>query len=76
MDINAQGKAKDFLYFQQRRKITNLYKQFLYILEDIRDEQGVRPEVYEKARKRILDHGNDAIRELEENLEKFDVFLK
>jgi len=77
MDINSQGKAKDFLYFQQRRKITNLYKQFLFILEDLRDEkEGISSESYEKSRKRILDYGNDTIRELEENLEKFEVFLK
>ena len=77
MDINSQGKAKDFLYFQQRRKITNLYKQFLFILEDLRDEkEGISSESYEKSRKRILDYGNDTIRELEENLEKFEVFIK
>ena len=76
MDINSEGKAKEFLHFQQRRKITNLYKQFLFILEDLRDEHGLSDQAYEKSRKRILDHGNDTIREMEENIDKFDVFLK
>ena len=76
MDINANGKAKEFLHFQHRRQITNLYKQFLFVLEDLRDGHGLDPEVYEKARKRVLDHGNDTIRGIEENLEKFDIYLK
>ena len=68
--------AKDFVFFQNRRKIINLCKYFLLTLEDLRDDYDVPDQVYEKNRKRILDFGNDTIRELEENLEKFEFTLK
>ena len=36
---DAKDKAKQFAIFQVNRKVTNLYKQFLFILEDLQ-EQG------------------------------------
>ena len=70
-------KTKDFVNFQVRRKVTNLYKQFLFILEDLRgDGYNIPEEAYQKARKRVLDYGNDAVREIEENLKNFDIKLK
>lgn len=70
-------KSKDFINFQVRRKVTNLYKQFLFILEDLRgDGYNIPEEAYQKARKRVLDYGNDTVREIEENLNNFDVKLK
>ena len=75
-DKGSNATATDFVYFQNRRKIINLCKYFLLALEDIRDDYDVPDEVYEKNRKMILDFGNDTIRELEENLEKFDFYLK
>ena len=69
-------KVKDFLQFQVRRKITNLYKNFLFILEDIKDKEYNSEEDYQRHRKRVLDFGNDTIREIEETLERFDFKLK
>lgn len=69
-------KAKDFLKFQIRRKVTNLYKNFLFILEDSSDSQYNSKEAYQRNRKRILDYGNDTIREMEELLDSMDVKLK
>ena len=66
----------DFVSFQQKRKIINLSKQFLFILEDLRDSYNIEPQVYEKHRKRVLDYGNDSVRELNEYLEKFEIRLK
>ena len=65
------SKEKDYLSFQIRRKIINLYKNFFFILEDAKltDEQ------YQKNRKRILDLGNDTIREIEDDINKFNVNL-
>ena len=69
--------AKDFVTFQVTRKVTNLYKQFLFLLEDLQDQgYDIPDEVYQRMRKRILDHGNDTIRELEENLDKLDITLR
>ena len=70
-------KTKDFVNFQVRWKVTNLYKQFLFILEDLQgDGYNIPEEAYQKARKRVLDYGNDAVREIEENLKNFDIKLK
>jgi hypothetical protein len=73
----GSNSAKDFVTFQVTRKVTNLYKQFLFLLEDLQ-EQGydIPDEVYQRMRKRILDHGNDTIREIEENLDKLDITLR
>ena len=71
-----EGKDRDiinnFFAFQTQRKITNLYKQFFFILEDLQ-ASGVKipEEQHQRIRKRILDLGNDTIRELEEYFEKF-----
>tara|TARA_R100000008_G_C3586495_1_gene172829 strand:- start:1615 stop:1848 length:234 start_codon:yes stop_codon:yes gene_type:complete len=74
---DSNNNSRDFMAFQVRRKVTNLYKNFLFILEDLEDSGLQIPdEVYQKARKRVLDYGNDTIREIEENLDKFDIKLK
>jgi hypothetical protein len=65
-----------FFEFQIRRKVTNLYKNFLFILEDLHSSGEISEEVYKRSRKRILDYGNDTIRELEEDLSSFDINLK
>ena len=73
----GSNSAKDFVTFQVSRKVTNLYKQFLFLLEDL-NEQGydIPDEVYQRMRKRVLDHGNDTIMEIEENLDKLDITLR
>jgi len=75
--MEKDEREKDFLKFQLRRKVTNLYKRFLIILEDMNEDQyNNSEEAYQKARKKILDEGNDTIRELEENMDQFDIRLK
>lgn len=70
-------KIKEYVIFQLKRKVTNLYKQFLFILEDIdTSKYNMTNEAYQKYRKRILDNGNDTIREIQEELEKFNFNLK
>lgn len=54
------------------RKITNLFKQYLFILEDIRDNYDITTEDYFRYRKKILDIGNDAMRDVNE----FIIFRK
>jgi hypothetical protein len=72
-----QDKIKEFALFQVRRKITNIYKNFFFILEDLQDNgYNINDEAYTKIRKRILDHANDAIRELEEQFQALDIKLK
>ena len=76
MEINNQ-KIKELFLFQIRRKITNIYKNFFFIIEDLQDlGYNISDEQYSKIRKRILDSGNDAIREIEEQLNQYNISLK
>lgn len=68
---------KDITLFQIKRKITNIYKNFFFILEDLGDSgYNINDETYQKIRKRILDNANDAIREIEESFSKLNISLK
>jgi hypothetical protein len=70
MDI----KMKEFILFQNRRKVINLYKNFLILLEDLKEDgYNISEEKYQRLRKRVLDSGNDAIRQFEEELNNIDL---
>ena len=71
-----EEKVKGFVKFQVRRKVTNLYKNFLFILEDQKSKQYNSEEDYQRNRKRILDYGNDTIREIEEILDNLEIRIK
>jgi len=67
-------KAKDFIKFHHKRKTINLCKSFLFLLEDVKDKGETLNDVrYQKVRKRVLDLGNDAVREFEESMEGFSI---
>ena len=75
--MDKEEKEKEFLKFQVTRKVTNLYKNFLFILEDLQEaDNNLSDESYKRNRKRVLDYGNDSIREIEEYLDKFKIRLK
>jgi hypothetical protein len=68
---------KDITLFQIKRKITNIYKNFFFILEDLGNSgYNINDETYQKIRKRILDNANDAIREIEESFSKLNISIK
>ena len=68
---------KDITLFQIKRKITNIYKNFFFILEDLGDSgYNINDETYQKMRKRILDNANDAFREIEESFTRLNITLK
>lgn len=68
---------KDITLFQIKRKITNVYKNFFFILEDLGDSgYNINDETYQKIRKRVLDNANDAFREIEESFSKLNITLK
>ena len=68
---------KDITLFQIKRKITNIYKNFFFILEDLGDSgYNINDETYQKMRKRILDNANDAFREIEESFSRLNITLK
>ena len=77
MGDSMPEKEKEFLKFQLRRKVTSLYKNFLFILEDSdTNSYNNDGKAYQHYRKRVLDYGNDLIREIEEDLDKFDIRLR
>ena len=67
-----KDKGRDFIKFHHRRKIINLCKSFLILLED----ENLKDEKYQKIRKRVLDTGNDAIREFDEHLDNFEIKIR
>jgi len=89
---------KDILQDRYEKHIKNLFKSFLYILEDLNDDHNINfaklkrslPEhsdIIDQAnyfdknkmqflRKRVLDLGNDSLRNQNEDLEKFTVIFK
>ena len=70
-------KEKEFLQFQVQRKVVSLYKSFLFILEDLKAQgYDIDEDMYQRYRKRVLDQGNDTIREIEDYLNNFDIRLK
>lgn len=67
-------KLKEYIIFHNKRKVVNLYKNFLIILEDLREDgYNISDEKYQRLRKRILDSGNDAIRQFEEELNNINL---
>lgn len=86
-------KAKALLEAQLKRIVSRLFKDFLNITEDIRqdhlaalsDMKQFPPEFlarlnyldlpkYSRIRKKVLDSGNDAIREMQGIIEDFDKY--
>jgi hypothetical protein len=71
----STDKACEFIKFHHKRKTINLCKSFLFFLEDLKGIP-LTEEKYQKIRKRVLDGGNDSIREFEEHLESFDIKIR
>ena len=85
----------ELLEVQLRRMVTKLFKDFLVITEDIRQDHlavigscsgQFPPEMtqrwnyldlprYSRIRKKVLDAGNDTLREMHSILEQFDIKL-
>jgi hypothetical protein len=58
------------------RDVKKLYLSFLYTAEDLYNNGKISEEDFNYLRKRILDYGNNTIRNLEEQLDNFDFMLK
>jgi predicted esterase YcpF (UPF0227 family) len=76
MELN-EDKIKEMTLFQVKRKITSIYKNFFFILEDLSNSgYNINDETYQKIRKRVLDNANDAIREIEDYFNNLKINLK
>lgn len=66
----------DFAVQGITNEVKKLYLSFLYTLEDLRDNEKLSPEDFDRLRKRVLDYGNNTIRNLTQQLDNFDFSLK
>jgi hypothetical protein len=57
-------------------EVKKLYLSFLYSTEDLVKQGKLQDEEFQYIRKRILDYGNNTIRNLEEQLDNFDFSFK
>jgi hypothetical protein len=67
----------NLIKIQTDKEITRLYKHFLEIVEDIRNQcpECLSQDRYEHIRKRVLDSGNETARQLIAFLEYFDFVI-
>jgi hypothetical protein len=72
MNFNIQNFIKGFI----KRSVTRLFLSFIYILEDLVSEGKISDDEFQRIRKRILDKGNNCIRDINIELENFDFLFK
>ena len=72
MNIDLNDLVKGFVY----RDIKKLYLSFLYALEDLKSQDKITEDEFQRMRKRVLDYGNNCYRNIEEELDNFDFKLK
>lgn len=72
MNIDLNDFVKGFVY----RDVKKLYLSFLYALEDLKSQDKISDEEFQRMRKRVLDYGNNCYRNIEEELNNFDFKLK
>lgn len=66
----------NFLEGFVQKAIKRLFLSFIIILEDLRNDGRLSEEEFQRLRKRILDGGNDAIRDISGELQNFDFIFK
>lgn len=75
--MKAQGlNHNEYLSFQIKRNIIGISKDFLIILENLRDENVISLEYYNRLRSQILGKSNDKIRDLEDTINSFNIELR
>ena len=72
MNIDLNDFVKGFIY----RDVKKLYLSFLYALEDLKSQDKITEDEFQRMRKRVLDYGNNCYRNIEEELDNFDFKLK
>lgn len=65
------GELSDLFVNHVSRKINGYMKSQIFLLEDIAYNYGIEGEDYQRFRKKILDQGNDIIRDFEGEFDNF-----
>ena len=60
-----------FCKFAAKKEIVTLFKSFLMLIEDEVELDNLNPDRFEFLRKRILDKGNESVRQFEEQLDNY-----
>lgn len=63
----------DYIEFKMHRAITVLFKDFLKILEDLREDGNIGDEDFGVLRNMVLTKGNRTIRGLKRKIEEMDL---
>ena len=66
----------NFVIGATSREVKKLYLSLLYTIEDLKNKDKISEEDFQYTRKRILDYGNNCIRNMEEQLDNFDFTFK
>lgn len=72
MNFNIENFIKGFI----KKSVTRLFLSFIYQLEDLVSEGKITEDDFQRFRKRILDKGNNCIRDIFHELENFDFLFK
>lgn len=74
--LEEQGEHnRDFVDYQIQQNITKLFKNTLLEVENLKEKNAISQEDFESIRKKILDSGNDSIREIQSLLDVFDFYI-
>jgi len=71
MNIDLNNLVTSFIH----RDVKKLYLNFLYLLEDLKAQNKISDEEFQRLRKRVLDYGNNCSRNIEEQLNSFEFTL-
>lgn len=66
---------RDFVNYQIQQGITRLFKNTLLEVEALKSKNNIPQEDFEHARKRVLDCGNDTIRDIQNLLDVFNFYI-
>lgn len=68
--------AKEVLEFGVERRIKSMWKLYLTLLADLQEDYDLSDKDVGRIRKKILDHGNDVLREFYEEIKLYNIELK
>ena len=77
-NLNNPEVLRELVKSQVHRNIINLSVNYLKIVEDLRDLHGyvIPNDLFQNIRKKVLDGGNSVSRQIQGDLDKFDLLLK
>lgn len=64
-------KERDLFIYFNNRETKNLFKKFLKDLEDLLEEGDISQDDFDYMRNKILDNGNEAIRNFSDSVSKY-----